>query len=152
MPDHVLPAPLRLSARLPLGQGAKRRASRGGVRNAETVMATRNGSRPCAICGTDLLGGTAYLADGIRRGRGPGLARLLIRKACCERGCPDPRTGLTRTASVGRTGSAGWWAWPALSVSGTTSVGSASCFGGAGRTAGRIEASADESEGAMGDR
>ncbi|MFE3152229.1 hypothetical protein ACFXJ6_37230 [Streptomyces sp. NPDC059218] len=74
-------------------------------------MATREGIRPrlCVMCPTDLLGGTVYLVDGVRRGRRTKSARFLICGACYERGRPDPDTGRTRAASVRRTEAVEWW-------------------------------------------
>ncbi|MFJ2437865.1 hypothetical protein ACIOWM_32075 [Streptomyces anulatus] len=76
-------------------------------------MDTREGSRPCALCATGLRGGTAYLVDGVRRGRrrrgAARFTRLLICGTCYERGRPDPDTGLTRAVSARRTETAEWW-------------------------------------------
>ncbi|WP_405191609.1 hypothetical protein OG473_38355 [Streptomyces anulatus] len=76
-------------------------------------MDTREGSRPCALCATGLRGGTAYLVDGVRRGRRrrgtTRFARLLICGTCYERGRPDPDTGRTRAVSARRTETAEWW-------------------------------------------
>ncbi|MEV7660131.1 hypothetical protein AB0O39_39045 [Streptomyces anulatus] len=77
-------------------------------------MDTRTGSRPCAMCAAGLRGGTAYLVDGVRRGRRrrgtTRFTRLLICETCYERGSPDPDTGLTRAVSARRTKTAEWWA------------------------------------------
>ena len=73
-------------------------------------MGTREGFRLCEMCGTALLGGTAYLVDGVRRlGRRREFTRFLICESCYEQGRPDPDTGLTRAASVRRSESAEWW-------------------------------------------
>lgn len=74
-------------------------------------MAMREGIRPrfCVMCAADLLGGTAYLVDGVRRGRRPKFARFLICGACYERGLPDPDAGRTRAVSARRTETAEWW-------------------------------------------
>ncbi len=61
------------------------------------------------MCGTGLLGGTAYLVDGARRQGRRTPARFLICESCYERGCPDPETGLTRAVSTRQTQSIEWW-------------------------------------------
>ncbi|WP_097967606.1 hypothetical protein [Streptomyces sp. or20] len=76
-------------------------------------MTTREDLRPCALCATDLRGGTAYLVDGVRLGRrrrgAARFTRLLICDPCYERGSPDPHMGRTRAASARRTKTAEWW-------------------------------------------
>ncbi|NEC02053.1 hypothetical protein [Streptomyces anulatus] len=76
-------------------------------------MGTREDLRPCAMCATELRGGTAYLVDGVRLGRrrrgAARFTRLLICETCYKRGSPDPDTGLTRAVSARRTKTAEWW-------------------------------------------
>ncbi|BAG16963.1 hypothetical protein SGR_134 [Streptomyces griseus subsp. griseus NBRC 13350] len=83
-------------------------ALRLGVRVVGTVMAMREGSRLCVMCGTGLLGGTAYLVDGARRQGRRTPTRFLICGSCYDRGCPDPETGLTRAVSTRQTQSIEW--------------------------------------------